>query len=65
MHNRNKDCSNLNKKAKTEFEKYETNELFGAVLPVKGTNILDWDGMRRDCGVSTNWQIIHPKEPAY
>ena len=41
----NKDCSNLNKKAKTEFEKYETNELFGVVLPIKGTNILDWDGM--------------------
>ena len=61
----NKDCSTLNKKAATEFEKYETNELFGAVLPVKGANTLDWNGMKRDCGDMPDWQVTHPKEPDY
>ena len=59
----NKDCSTLNKKAATEFEKYETNELFGAVLPVKGANTLDWNGMkkglRRHAGLAG-----HPPEGA-
>ena len=62
---RNKDCSSINKNAKTEFEKYETNELYGAVLPALGPNLLDWQGMQRDCGVSVNWQTTHPKEPNY
>ena len=61
----NKDCSTLKKKAATEFEKYETNELFGAVLPVKGANTLDWNGMKRDCGDMPDWQVTHPKEPDY
>ena len=62
---RNKDCSTLNKTGSTEFEKHETNEVFGAVLPLKGANTLDWNGMGRDCGISTDWQITHPKEPDY
>ena len=61
----NKDCSTLNKKAATEFEKCETNELYGNVLPVKGANTLDWNGMKRDCGDVTNWQVTRPKEPDY
>ena len=62
---RNKNCSSINKNAKTEFEKYETNELYGAVLPALGPNLLDWQGMQRDCGVSVNWQTTHPKESNY
>ena len=50
-----KDCSTLNKKAATEFEKYETNELFPAVLPAKGANTLDWNGMKRDCDDVPDW----------
>ena len=61
----NKDCSTLNKNGRTEFEKHETNKLYGAVLPVLGPNALDWPGMARDCGVSPNWQTTHPKEPDY
>ena len=49
-----KDRSTLNNKAATEFEKYETNELFGAVLPVKGANTLDRNGIKRDCGEVPN-----------
>lgn len=62
---RNKNCSTLNKKGRTEFEKHETNELFGAVLPKVGPTTLDWAGMARDCGISADWQITHPKEPDY
>ena len=61
----NKDCSTLNKKGRTEFETRETNELFGAVLPVLGPSALDWPGMKRDCGISLDWQVTHPKEPDY
>ena len=50
-----KDCSTLNKKAATEFEKYETNELFPAVLPANGANTLDWNGMKRDCDDVPDW----------
>ena len=60
-----KDCSTLNKKAATEFEKYETSELFPAVLPAKGANTLDWNGMKRDCDDVPDWQVTHPKETAY
>ena len=62
---RNKDCGSTNRNARTEFEKYETNKLYGAVLPPLGPNLLDWQGMQRDCGSSLNWQTTHPKEPNY
>ena len=62
---RNKDCGSTNRNARTEFEKYETNELYGAVLPALGPNLLDWQGMQRDCCISLNWQTTHPKEPNY
>lgn len=61
----NKDCTTLNKKGSTEFEKHETNELFGAVLPKLDPSTLDWPGMARDWGISADWQITHPKEPDY
>ena len=61
----NEDCSALNKKAATEFEHYETNELFGAVLPVKGANTLDWNGIKMYCGDVPDWQVTHSKEPDY
>ena len=62
---KNKNCSTLNKRGRNEFEKHETNELFGAVLPLLAPNTLDWPGMARDCGLSPDWQITHPKEPDY
>ena len=61
----NKDCSTLKKKAATAFEKHETNKLFGAVLPAKGANTLDWNGIKRKCGDVLDWQVTHPKEPDY